>query len=406
MVALGTQLDAVYYNPANLSVLKVSHLGLGLNVLEPDLFVARSAPGEGELAPLLPTTNMAFRLGASTTLGGVFDDKVGFGIVLFHPLLTLTRVESVDPAPYFYRYNSLPNKLIVAAAASYEPLPWLRLGLGGQILAQFSGRVDAALSLAETRFTREALDVELLYTVAPTAGLSLGPFHGLRLGVAFRGQLDLLYEIPVRVLIEEIGDLLVHVRGTALFTPHQVAAGLSWQGDVGDGMTLAVEAGLTWAGWSAAPPAGASVELLVDDSVLRAEDNAAGRPVQNILQAEQVPVALGAKDTVTPRLGVELLPTPEWAVRAGWFYRPTPLPVPIWESNTLDATANVFSLGGGYTFKDPTRIHRDPLSLDIALQLTALKERRVPKAAGGTVTGEYRFGGLIWSVSLDLHHSY
>ena len=402
-VALGVDYDAAFFNAAATPASYTLSLRDGLPISGPRLRV--DAAG-GDVATLLPEPGLGFHLGGSTPLSGVFADRLGFGVALFHPLLSGTRVESIDPAtPYFYRYQNLPDKLVLALALAGEPAPWLRVGAGVQILAAFGGDVGASLSLAERRFTREAIDMELVPRMSPTFGLALGPFSGLRLGATWRHALELDYAVPIVTTLEGIGDLRVHVRGTSLYTPSQLALGVGWESAPAPAPGLSVEAGLTWELWSAAPPAGADFTLTIDDREVRPPTDPQDLP-ENFIDVSAHRVPLGARDTATPRLGVEWRPDATWTVRGGWLWRPTPLPSPIYQTNTLDATAHVVSLGGGVTFGDPTGVSPTPVSVDLSVQLTRLSTRAVQKDPTGQPAGMYSFGGVLWSVSLDLRHDY
>lgn len=406
MVASSFTYESIYYNPANMLTHKITHLGLGVTLIVPDLFVDRLA-GEQEFEPLLPATNLGFHVGVTAPVRGVFDKKLAFGVCLFNPLVKFTRVESIDASfPHFYRYQSLPDKLILAGAAAYEPVEWLRIGVGAQLLAELGGEVTASISLTERRFTDEKIDIELDGVISPTAGLAVGPFEGLRFGVTYRHRLELRYELPISVVLEDVGVLGFNVDGSSLYTPSQLAFGVSWSSDPDKLHGWTVEAAATWEMWRDAPPAGALFELYLDDSILREEEAEDGRPVQNLIQAVEPLVPLEARDILVPRLGVEWRPTPEWAVRAGYFFRPTPLPRPIYQTNTLDSTAHVISLGGGFTFTDPTKVLRAPLIIDLAIQLTRLSDRLVNKAPGGQPDGAYGFGGLIWNISSGIRHHF
>ena len=402
-VALGINYDAAYYNPANILSRKQTHFGVGLDVVMPAL---RFNAAEGDFDRLLPDPSVGFHLGASTPISGAFHDVIGFGLALFHPLTSGTRIESIDPStPYFYRYQNLPDKLVLALALAAEPAPWLRFGVGAQVLAAFNGSVTASLSLAEGRFTRESIDVQIVPAVAPTAGLALGPFRGFRFGATWRHELELDYRLPVVATIEGVGDLDVFVHGVSLYTPSQLAMGIGWESAPAPEPGVSIEAGFTWELWSAAPPAGADFTLRVDDSQVRPPTDPQDAPDALVdVRAQSAPV--GAQDTVTPRIGVEWRPDTTWTARAGWFWRPTPLPTPIYQSNLLDATAHVFSIGGGVTFGDPTGISPTPVSIDLTLQLTHLDTRAVQKDPSGRPEGAYRFGGNIWHISLDLRHDY
>jgi long-subunit fatty acid transport protein len=400
MTAQSTNYDAVYYNPANLLTRKSAHFGLGFNVLAPQLSVDRVSGG-GPFQPRLPEPNVGFQLGAATAIGGVFQERMAFGVTLFHPLLQLTRIESIDPIqPTFYRYDSLPDKLILAFALAGEIAPWFRLGVGLQVLAGLGGGITTSVSLVEGHFTQEAIDIDVDANAGLTAGLALGPLWGLRLGITWRSRLELSYDVPIEVLIEEIGVLNVLIQGVSLYTPDQLAIGLSWESALPDEAGFTVEAGITWEHWSIAPSHLAAFHLTLNDSVI--SDGEAEELIA--VHADAIP--LGAVDTVTARLGAEWRPVAAWAVRGGYFYRPTPLPSPIYQTNTMDASAHVLSLGGGFMLQDPERASRSPLRIDLGVQLTLLTPRTVVKAPEASLDGSYRFGGVVWNATLDIRHDF
>jgi long-chain fatty acid transport protein len=401
MTALGGDYDAVYYNPANVLLRGRAHVGLGLHLVAPS-FTFETL--EGDARSRLPETQTGFHIGGVTPLGGFLNRQIGLGIAFSHPLSTGTEVASIDPAkPYFYRYQGLPDKLIVALALAVEPVEWLRIGLGAQILAGFGGTVEASLSLTEGRFTSERIDVSISPTASPTAGFSVGPFDGIRFGATYRHRLALDYALPVRVDIEEIGRLDVTVKGVSLFQPSQLALGLSWESAPAPSPGISTELGVTWEMWDDAPPAGADFELTIDDSLVRPGD------AQTVLKAFGPTTPLGARDTLTPRVGIEWRPSGTWAVRGGYFFRPTPLPRPVYQTNTLDASAHVFSLGGGVTLGDPTGITATPVHIDLGAQLTWLQRRfvqKLPDGEGGEPPGAYFFEGPVWHVVLDIRYDY
>ncbi len=406
LVALGHDYDASYYNPANILSRKRVHLGFGLDVVAPSSDV-RIVSGDFDVQT--PSAGLGFHLGMSTPIGGIFDDRVGFGLALFHPLASGTTVTSPDPSSiYFQRHEDLPDKLVIAAALAFEPVDWLRLGIGAQILAELDGRVDAALSLAEGRFNRERIDVELVPTLAPTAGLALGPFEGFRFGATYRHRLALSYALPVNVDIAEIGDLIVEVEGTSLFTPSQLALGLGWDSGPVDQPGVSVELGLTVEFWDDAPGAGAAFTLIVDDSNIRppsGTDPADGP--SNILDNRASPIPLGARDTTTFRLGGEWRVDSLLDLRAGYAFRPTHLPRPIYLANAYDADAHIASLGAGFTFGDPTGDSAGPIHVDVSAQLTALTRRGVIKAAlEGNPQGAWEASALVWAFTVDLRHDH
>jgi hypothetical protein len=407
MVALGFDYDAAYYNPANVLSRKRVHLGFGLDLVVPRLDIDVLA---GTFETRTPDDNLGMHLGVSTPIGGIFDEVLGFGLAFFHPLTAGTSVTSTDPADaYWYRYDNLPDKLILAAALAVEPVSWLRLGAGAQLLAAIDGEVTGALSLAEGRFLSESIDIEVVPRIAPTLGLALGPFSalpGLRFGATYRGALELDYRLPVQIDIEQLGLLEVLVEGVSLYTPHQLAIGLGWESSIAPEPGLSLEANLTWEHWSKAPPAGALFHLSIDERNVRPPTDPQDLPV-DFIDVRSAPVPLGAVDTLSPRIGLEWRPSENLSLRGGYAFRPTPLPRPIYRTNAMDADAHVASLGVGITFGDPLGAETSPLSLDLAAQWTYLPARRIDKdPAAGDPQGAYLGGGQVWHLSLDLRHDH
>lgn len=406
LVALGHDYDAAYYNPANILSRKRVHLGFGFDLTAPTMDVDVVS---GDFTSAHPDTGFGFHLGMSTPIGGIFDDRVGFGIAFFHPLASGTTVQSLDPSTIvFQRYQDLPNKLIIAAAFAFEPLDWLRFGLGVQVLAELRGSVDASLSLSEGRFNSERIDVELVPTLAPTAGIAIGPFAGFRLGATYRHRLAMNYRLPVSVDIKEVGELVVKVDGTSLFTPSQFALGVGWDSGAPFEAGVSVEAGFTLEIWDGAPPTGASFVLQIDDSNIRPPSATdPGDGPSNIVDNKASAVALGAKNTTTTRLGAEWRLDEIWALRGGYAYRPTHLPRPVYFANVMDSDAHIASIGAGLTVGDPTGDSANPVHIDFSIQLTALTRRSVYKAdVAGNPAGSWQASAYVWAFTLDLRHDH
>lgn len=399
MVALGSDYDAAYYNPANILARKRVHLGFGFNYVLPALDIEAL---QGDFDTILPDSNLAMHLGFSTPIGGIFNEKIGFGFAFFHPLTTGTNVSSVEPSqPWFYRYDRLPDKLILAAAFAVEPIEWLRLGLGVQVLAGIDGRVETSLSAAEGRFLSEYIDIEVVPRISPTLGLALGPFHGWRFGATYRHELKLDYTLPVAIEIEQVGLIDVLIEGVSLYTPSQLALALGWESAPAPLPGWSIEAGLTLELWSKAPPAGARFYLDIDDSGIRPENP------ETVLDIYADLIPLGAVDTLTPHLGMEWRPSAMWALRGGYRFRPTPLPLPVYQTNTLDADAHILSLGAGVLLGDPFTDTGTPVGIDMALQWTYLPGRMVTKdLEAGSPQGAYYASGSIWQFTVSLRHDY
>lgn len=373
---------ATYYNPAALTVRKSPRVGIGLDLVLPGPWVDTDRP-DPEPAPRTPRWNLGLHGGALLPLSSWTGGRLAFGLGLFHPLLEFTRVDAFDPVrPQLYLYQSLPDKLLLAPAFGFEIAPWLSVGAGLQVLASIAGRADTGVSLGSGRFTRRRLGVDLIGESSPTAGVLLSPRPGLRLGVSWRSALDFAYELPVLVAIEELGTLSFELSGTVLYTPHQLSAGAAWRLDE----RLLLVADLTWAMWSLAPDPSARVTV-------RLQGEAVGH--DELIRVDSLPVSLGARDVLVPRLGAEYALRPTVTLRGGYSYRPTPLPTPTGRSNYVDSNAHTLSAGVAWT---------GGVGLEATAQLTWLTSRRIDKQDPDDTVGSYNAGGPLGHLSVSVIH--
>ena len=387
---------AAYYNPAQLMERLEIHVGMGLSYIQPSLSL--TLDDESGATALLPGRNLGFHVGVSTPFGGLFQHKVAFGAVVFVPILRLTRAEFIDPGtPHYYMYENLPDKLLIALALAAEPLDWLRIGIGMQILADLDGSADVTLSLVDQRVSRRRLTIDLHADLAATAGITIVPMEGLNIGVSYREELDLAFTLPVRAMIEEVGLLAFEIDGTSLYTPHQLSFGVSWRLPW---VPLTIVADMTWAMWSRAPSPAPTTSLSIDAQHLRDED-----PPPKIFDVQSAVVDLEADDIVIARLGLEYT-LGAFNLRAGYFYRPTPIPRQVHQTNYVDSDAHVATLGASWTFLDPTRVHKKPLTIGLAFQATILRPRAVEKADAADPVGDYRASGAVFSFGFDFSHDF
>jgi long-chain fatty acid transport protein len=388
---------AVYYNPALLMQRSEVHVGVGVQLVEPILSINRTKL-DSEVPSLLPTTNLGFTLGVSTPIGGFFENKLAFGVAIFIPLLRLTRAEFVDAStPQFYMYESLPDKLQVGVAAAGEPLPWLKLGIGIQVLADLDGTADFTLSLPDQQITRRHFSIDLHADLAATAGVAFVPMEGLCIGVSFRESLDLAFELPVHAELEGLGTLDFEIQGIGLYTPHQVNMGVSWRLPW---IPLTVATDVTWAFWSQAPSPTPTTGFSLTPSELQALTGD-----DPLFEVQSEPIPLYASDIWIPRVGLEYV-LGDFDLRAGYFFRATPLPSPVQQSNYVDSDVHVLTLGASWSFADPTRVHKRPLTVGLSLQGAFMRSRTIQKARPDDPTGSYSAGGAVFSMAFDIQHDF
>ncbi|MFT7621280.1 MAG: long-subunit fatty acid transport protein [Myxococcota bacterium] len=395
LTASARDYHAVYYNPAQLMERSEVHVGLGLTWSEPMLFINRSLPNSPN-ETVLPGRNVGIHLGVSTPLGGIFQDKLAFGVAFFMPLVRVTRAEFIDAStPHFYMYENLPDKLLILFGMGAKPLEWLKLGLGVQVLADLSGSADVQMSLTDSRITRRRLSIDLNSDLAVTAGITVTPIPGLNLAVSYRQDIDLAFSLPVTAQIEELGVLHFDLAGTSLYSPHQINAGVAW---TLPWVPLTVALDMTYALWSLAPSPVPTTTFSLDASAVTGDSTP-------LIEAASSPRDLGAVDVFMPRIGLEYL-VGDFSLRTGYAYRPTALPAPVYDMNFVDTDAHVLTLGADWSFVDPLKVHKKPLTIGLAVQATVLRSRPINKVDPTDVTGSFAAGGAILSIGVDLQHDF
>jgi long-chain fatty acid transport protein len=394
--------SALYYNPAALTLDRANSLGLNLQLSVPFLDIDREDPSASPPS-VLPDSHAGATLGWVKPIGGVFDDRLAFGVALSLPLERLLRVQGIDPAaPQFYLYQNLQDKLLIHLGAAGDVFPWLSVGAGVQILADLDGDASLELDILSGRFDRRTMGVTLAPTLSPFVGLHLRPPLGagqLKLGLAFRGSSRLAFDLPVRVSEGDLLDLDIRVSQTVLWTPHQLAFGLAYTAD-DPAFTLAVD--LTYALWSEAPDPSPRLSVDIGGRLIESFglDNALD------LSVNAAPLDLSFADTLTARIGAEYSPTGWLTLRGGYFYRPTPAPAQTGSTAYLDNDAHVLSLGLGVSFRNPLRERESVVDLDWSLQATLLPRRTVYRTAPDNPGGDLSHAGQVWHTSLGVVHRF
>jgi len=400
MVAEADDFAAAFYNPAALTRARTTHFAGGVQLTLPRLDVDRSSPERAGFETEETESFWGWSLALAVPLGGDAGGRRALGFTLFLPSERLLRAATLDAGqPQFHAYENLADKLTLALGGAWEVLPGLSVGAGVQILADIIGDVEVDANLVTRRFSTRSTFVELVPSAAPTAGLLWEPAPGVRLGAACRTPLTLDYDIPARVDLGETVSVDLRLWGVALYTPLQVTLGGAWE--VGDsGWTLSVDT--TWADWSEAPDPAPRLEIDLGGELL--EGVGLGDAID--VGTDARPLDPGLSDTLTPRLGVEYRPEPDLAVRAGYFFRPTPLPVQAGPTNYVDSHAHVVSLGAALTFPNPTREARRPVTLEAAVQWTQHQPRDTHKQDPADPVGDYTMGGSLLTLQAGVRFDY
>lgn len=388
-----------YFNPSMLPIAKEFSFGLGVSYAQPVMDVHTQAIEDAKNFQSPPPPSFAgITLGVVFPFGGKLDNHLALGVALYAPTTTVIRSQSYSPEiPSWYFYGSKPDRLALSAGLGLRIpyLDWLYLGAGVNVLGAFLGGFEFKVNLFNKEFEKRGLDNSLALKAAPAAGMTLD-FQGIGLRVAFsyRGELDLHYDMPTTFEIADVGTLDVQMRGHVHYTPHILSLGLRWA--IGPVITSAE---LRYAMWSRAPDPAVQVSMTMDSEV------ATALGLEGRFDAKSEEQSPGFSDTLEPHVGVEWYIVPRFALRLGYFFRPTPVPKQNGDTNILDGDMHSFSAGLGVNFNDPLEVFTKPVHIDLAYQFGYLPERRADKGDTSAVPS-YVYAGYLHSVTAAVTYAF
>lgn len=388
---------AAFTNPANLAFAQHIHFGFGADAIWNRFDIQRVA-GQSQYPNTLPVDNYLAHIGISTPFGGVLRDKLALGIAIHVPLGGPTRLDAHDyRQPQLPLYDTLGDRLALVAGLGYRPWPWLSIGAGVQVLTSLTGRADIALSVLDHRITKKAMDVELATKAFPILGVTLQPHADWRISAVWRASSQVSYAIPLAVNMQDVGNLAFKIQGIGLWLPDTIVLAAAHR--MG---TWNLTGGVAWLRYSAMPALAPDVTVVIDDAALK-QGNATP---DKIIDVHNVPVAMGGKDILEPRLGAEWQVLESLVLRGGLQYRPTPLPRADGAANYLDAPATTLGFGAGWQIGDPLAVAKQPLHVDLALAATVLSRRTVAKLDPGDPVQATSVSGAAWHLALTVHHDF
>ncbi|APR82027.1 Hypothetical protein A7982_07376 [Minicystis rosea] len=295
--------------------------------------------GKDAGVPRASGVDLAAQYGAHVGRG--VEIGLALGLHLPDPYLAkVTFRPATEPQFPLYEAPLQRTTFDVAVAVRYGPL-----FVGGGVAAGLAvGGEGTRFVLAQDGHGTQAdgaVDVALPYRVAPLFGVraDLGRFA---FGATFRGAmgLDLRLDNDARIALSGNplnGTTTVRVSGTAGYDPAVITIGTRAALFGG----LSALASIEYAVYSAAPPPIADVTIDVRLGTTPG------------LRDVKFP-APRFRDTLAPRFGLELRrPSPEawqWAVRAGYAFQPSPIPMQNGLTSYADAKRHQIALGGGYRF--------------------------------------------------------
>lgn len=374
--ALGGGFDAVWANPALLSLSRERELSLGLLGIKP---VAR-ADGPGMPGHVRQDGVRGTLIGAvlPVPFGGRLKDRVTLGLGFFTPTDVVVRGRVLYPErPQFPLMADRFYTVAIQAGAGIHVWRGLRIGGGVSALAAIAGTALVATDTSGQVGTK--VDDQLVTSYAPIVGASY-EHDNYRLGVTYRGQLEARF--AVRIEVRDLGTLEVpplEIAGLAQFDPAQVQAEVARVRG-----PLRVAIGGTWKQWSKYPGAPEATVRCPPEL----PDCKALKPVGPAFSNTVVLRAAGELDVLRSAAYTGTL-------RAGLIYEPTPIPRQTAESNLFDNSRIGLATGIGIDLAAPL----PPVRLDWYGQYHHLIEREHQKPTGTvTTSGSILVGGVTGTV--------
>jgi long-subunit fatty acid transport protein len=386
VTAASTGAAAAHANPAAVALAKHPELTLGWG------YGAVALELDGRDAQLLDAHGTDVGLAIPFRIGSV---STAFGLALYLPDQFIARIQLIPATePHFVLLDNDVHRIVVEPVLSIRPLPWLSIGGGVSLLADAAGRgvsfevgVEGGEPVGES-----ALDVALPTRAAPLAGLLVMPHERIRLGLTYRGEVDLSLRLAILADVDVAGvvagDVLIDVRSISYYTPQRLTGGLAV--DVLPDLTLSAD--VAWIDWSSFDGSIPDLRLLINLGI--------APPLVETLFPEE-----GFHDVVVPRVGFEWRVAGrrlDLALRGGWAFEASPVPAQVGLTSFADNDRHVFALGAGVRFRAFDPILTRPISLDLGLQWHHLRDKLTIKDQTAFPGRSFTSGGDMLRAGLTM----
>ncbi len=405
IVADDSGATAAFNNPAALSLLRGPAFHVGFQLAMPQLEIETDRPFENDdpLRPAIPAPVAGVAIGFGVPVDLLIKDRLAVGFTAYVPSVALVRARAYDPArPSYYVYDSATEHYELFASASLRIIDGVAVGVGSRLGAGQGGTARLVLDPVRNRFTRQELDTSQFGVNSILAGLLLGPFGTDDVKVSgafvFRDRSSFDVDLPAALTVAGLDvGLVLDLVTLSNFSPRVYTGGL--QVELFEMAEIAVD--VQYAGWSEAPSPFLKVSNDIDGEGLArlgfAEAFDAPGPGQERVTSP------GFVDTVNVRVGGEVRVADPLVVRAGYAFRPTPVPDQTSATNIVDNTTHTIAGGAGVK-ADLPGVADKPLWFNLSYQAVVLSDRRAEKSSSRDAIGSWTSSGMIHHISVDLRY--
>ena len=386
--AIGNDIAGLYYNVACIANVERMQIEFGYLVGDPSL----SINGRD-----LDVDN-----NQGTNFGGIVSQviknhrfSVGANIYIpDHHVLRFLVLPSRNPR--YTMYTNRNHALIALVGGALEVFDWWNIGAGASFLGDNFGGVDFVIS--ETSPSAGSLESEIGSLFSPIAGMWFQVTDWLNLGISYREKIQVYLDLPNTISIPEVyaftdsgipilSESFLYLLATSFshFSPRQFQLGSAW--NLHERILLGFD--LTYYQWS-------EFDNPTPKTVIELSGGLGD--LFPVGPSDPIPDPK-FKDVIVPAIGLEGravdLDRFQLDLRAGYYYRRSPVPDQEGLTNFVDSNTHVVSTGLGLTGSDLTGIFPRPVSLDIYFQSHLLEPRNVEKAQPNEPSGDYRMSGFV-----------
>ena len=312
---------------------------------------------------------------------------IGGGMNMHLPNRSLAKIAfAPGTEPTFVRFDPVSQRTTFDAAIALR-LGWLSIGAGASVLVSANGELDLMLGQdLSGAFAEGTADIMVPYDISPILGLAvdLGSTGlDLSLGARYRGAQAVNLEFASIAQVDVQGNPLngtttVAINGASGYVPTTIDVAARCSPFSG----LSLMTSLQYARWSQAPASAAKMSMVVDLGLVPG-------------QMESEFVRPGFRDTLSPRVGLELMPG--WArsdlvFRAGYAFTPSPVSDSHGFYTPVDASTHTLGAGAGYNIGTLWGVDT---RIDGAVQWLLLSDRAFDKGRDSLPFAHYEATGYI-----------
>jgi long-subunit fatty acid transport protein len=311
------------------------------------------------------------KLGATIAIGKS-ESHYRLGIGLLMPVERVAGPNSQDYyTPQYAIYNADSQRMVLGTGFSFKPLAQLSVGFGGQLYMTSGATVTTKLP-QQPATSRVNQSTQVQPSFGPQVGLLFIPVPHHRISLSWAMERDYRLDFESKNSVYLIGGSApFNFTGSqSLFYDPEVWSA-AYCLEVG---RVDLHATVDYERWSRFD--GQMVKIQFDTF------QGSFRQLQPDTQYH---------DIVVPRVGTQVRINQNHAVRAGYAFRPSPVPDLSGETNFLDSDRHVFA--AGHAWKTPWNLGGSTLRMDWHMQLHHLVRKEVVKRSQDYVGAAASSGG-------------